>query len=44
MIEALREELIKRVSEYLDNSKVEKIKRALDFSLKYKNTTVFIEK
>ncbi|MCI8498950.1 MAG: bifunctional (p)ppGpp synthetase/guanosine-3',5'-bis(diphosphate) 3'-pyrophosphohydrolase [Bacilli bacterium] len=40
MIEALREELIKRVSEYLDNSKVEKIKRALDFSLKYKNTTV----
>lgn len=40
MIEALREELLKRVSEYLDNSKVEKIKRALDFSLKYKNTTV----
>lgn len=40
MIEALREELIKRVSEYLDNSRVEKIKRALDFSLKYKNTTV----
>lgn len=40
MIEAIREELLKRVSEYLDNSKVEKIKRALDFSLKYKNTTV----